>query len=101
MHEDIAVSLVDQRLLGMSGIQLLENVKQLRPNMLSILCSAYFDNNVLSQALNLGTVRGFISKPVQLNELQHRINEVIRQYYTPTQLVKEFSGSIYEERYVR
>lgn len=79
-REEIAVILADQRMPGMTGVQLLEQARHIRPTALGILCSGYFDNEALSEALNLGTVRGFISKPWQLAELRRRVNEVVQQY---------------------
>ncbi|MFL5802377.1 MAG: response regulator [Roseiflexaceae bacterium] len=79
-REEIAVILADQRMPGMTGVQLLEQARHIRPTALGILCSGYFDNAALSEALNLGTVRGFIPKPWQLTDLRRRVNEVVQQY---------------------
>jgi response regulator RpfG family c-di-GMP phosphodiesterase len=100
-HEEIAVILVDQRMPGMTGVQLLEQARHIRPAALGILCSGYFDNTALSEALNLGTVRGFISKPWELGELRRRVNEVVRQYRAPTYTNGELPSQVYEERHVR
>ena len=100
-HEEIAVILVDQRMPGMTGVQLLEQARHIRPAALGILCSGYFDNTALSEALNLGTVRGFISKPWELGELRRRVNEVVRQYRAPTYTNGELPTQAYEERHVR
>jgi putative nucleotidyltransferase with HDIG domain len=100
-REEIAVILVDQRMPGMTGVQLLEQARHIRPAALGILCSGYFDNTALSEALNLGTVRGFISKPWELGELRRRVNEVVRQYRAPIYTNGELPGQVYEERHVR
>jgi PAS domain S-box-containing protein len=100
-HEEIAVILVDQRMPGMTGVQLLEQARHIRPAALGILCSGYFDNTALSEALNLGTVRGFISKPWELGELRRRVNEVVRQYRAPIYTNGELPSQVYEERHVR
>jgi PAS domain S-box-containing protein len=100
-REEIALIIVDQRMPHMTGIQLLERAKHVSPSTLSILCSAYFDNTALSQALNLGTVRGFISKPWSSNELRRRVNEVVRQYRAPSVTNQELFSQGYKERYVR
>jgi PAS domain S-box-containing protein/putative nucleotidyltransferase with HDIG domain len=82
-HEEIAVILTDQRLPGLTGMQLLERAKYVRPSTLGIICSAYFDSATLVEALNLGTVRGFIHKPWILSELRQRVHEVAQQYHAP------------------
>jgi len=83
-REEIAVILADQRMPGMTGVQMLEQARHIRPSALGILCSGYFDSAALSAALNLGTVRGFIPKPWQPAELRRRVNEVVQQYRAPT-----------------
>jgi PAS domain S-box-containing protein len=79
-NEDIAVILTDQNMPSLTGVQLLERAKHIRPDVLGIICSAHFDNAALGAALNLGTVRGFIHKPWTLAELRRRVSEVALQY---------------------
>jgi response regulator RpfG family c-di-GMP phosphodiesterase len=80
-REEIAVILADQRMPGMTGVQLLEQARSIRPEALGILISAYSDEAML-EALNLGTVRGFIQKPWDLDVLRARVKEVAQQYYS-------------------
>jgi response regulator RpfG family c-di-GMP phosphodiesterase len=83
-RESIAVILTDQRMPGLTGVQLLERARHVQPSALGIICSAYFDTAALSDALNIGTVRGFIHKPWTTAELRWRIGEVAQQYRTNT-----------------
>jgi PAS domain S-box-containing protein len=83
-NEDIAVILTDQRMPGLTGVQLLERAKHIRPDTLGIICSAHFDSAALGAALNLGMVRGFIHKPWTLAELRRRVSEVALQYRAHT-----------------
>jgi PAS domain S-box-containing protein len=86
-REVIAVILTDQRIPGLTGVQLLERARHLQPDALGIICSAYIDSTALSEALNLGTVRGFIHKPWTMAELRRRVNEVARQYRGQTRAI--------------
>jgi response regulator RpfG family c-di-GMP phosphodiesterase len=79
--QPIAVILTDQRMPTMTGVQLLERVKHISPQTIGILSSGYLDNDALSEALNLGNVRGFIPKPWVPSELRRRITEVAQHYY--------------------
>src|SRR6185436_9179096 len=79
-RESIAVILTDQRMPGLTGVQLLERARHVQPAALGIICSAYFDSPALSEALNLGTVRGFIPKPWTIADLRRRVSEVALQY---------------------
>jgi response regulator RpfG family c-di-GMP phosphodiesterase len=83
-REEIALILTDQRMPDLTGVELLERAKHIRPAALGLLCSAYFDREALADALNLGTVRGFIHKPWRLEDLRKRVGEVIQQYRAPT-----------------
>jgi PAS domain S-box-containing protein len=79
-REKIAVMLTDQRMPVTTGIQLLERARHISPSTLGILCSGYFDHAVLSEALNIGNVRGYVQKPWNAAELRRRIHEVAQQY---------------------
>jgi response regulator RpfG family c-di-GMP phosphodiesterase len=83
-REEIAIILTDQRMPDLTGVEFLEQAKRLRPDALGLLCSAYFDRQALADALNLGTVRGFIHKPWRLEELRQRVDEVFQQYRAHT-----------------
>ena len=82
-QEEIAVIVTDQRMPGLTGVQLLERARHIRPTALGIICSAYFDSDAMSEALNIGTVRGFVPKPWSVIDLRRRVNEVIQQYRRP------------------
>jgi response regulator RpfG family c-di-GMP phosphodiesterase len=79
-REQITLILTDQRMPGITGVQLLKQAKEVRPATLGILLSGYSDTLALTDALNLGTVRGFIPKPWNIAELRQRVDEVARQY---------------------
>ena len=55
--------LTDQRMPGMTGVELLAKAKQLQPGAVGVMITAYTDVDALADALNLGTVRGYIAKP--------------------------------------
>lgn len=68
-RDDVAVLLSDQRMPGMSGIELCEAAKQLRPDVVRIIITAYSDLQVAVQAINRGQVARFLTKPWQDAEL--------------------------------
>jgi PAS domain S-box-containing protein/putative nucleotidyltransferase with HDIG domain len=82
-REEIAVIVADQRMPGLSGVQVLERARHVQPATLGIICSAHLDSAALSEALNIGTVRGFIHKPWSMVELRRRVSEVARLYRSP------------------
>jgi YesN/AraC family two-component response regulator len=78
--EDIAVVLTDQRMPGLTGVELLEHAQHIRPDAVGIIISGYTDVVALVDALNLGTVRGYVPKPWDVAELRHRLNNAVRTY---------------------
>jgi response regulator RpfG family c-di-GMP phosphodiesterase len=79
-REEIAVILTDQRMPDLSGVQLLERARDLRPTALGILISGYTDASALVDALNLGNVRGFLPKPWDVHQLRRQLDQVLRTY---------------------
>ena len=53
----------DQRMPGMSGVELLSRVRELYPDTRRIILSGYSDISTLSDAINRGAVWKFIAKP--------------------------------------
>jgi response regulator RpfG family c-di-GMP phosphodiesterase len=79
-REPIAVILTDQRMPDLSGVQLLERARELRPQAVGILISGYTDASALIDALNLGNVRGFLPKPWDIHQLRRQLDEAMRSY---------------------
>ena len=75
---DVAAILTDYSMPGMNGIQLLERVYQSHPDIVGILFSGQITEGILSSAINLGNVRGFISKPCNMAELNLRLEEALK-----------------------
>ena len=75
---EIAVVLTDYYMPQMTGIQLLTQVHKIKPSTVGILISGFIDQDILSQAINLGNVRGFISKPVKIDEIRQRLEDALK-----------------------
>jgi len=74
------VVLTDQRMPGMTGVELLENIRKIKPEIVGILISGYSDVSVLITLVNLGNVSGFIPKPWDYDFLRKKLDEAVRQY---------------------
>ena len=72
-QKDFKIILTDQRMPGMTGIDLLRQARQLRPTSVGLLLSAYLDSAVLAEAINLGNVFGFVGKPWDRSDLHKRL----------------------------
>lgn len=62
--------LTDQRMPGMSGVELLERVHEARPDCVRMLVTAYPDVTDAIQAINRGHVNRYITKPFDARELK-------------------------------
>lgn len=68
-EQDIAVLLTDQRMPGMTGVELCGKARELQPDTVRILITAYSDLHAAIDAVNLGQVRRYLSKPHSEEEL--------------------------------
>ena len=76
-QNEIAVVLTDQRMPGMTGVELLKEIYKVKPHISGILLSGYSDSTALMDALNLGSVHGFIPKPWDINTLREKLLETV------------------------
>ncbi len=71
----IDLALLDNRMPGMSGEELLEKIKALNPLTHVIMITAYSDIGTVINTMKLGAVE-FLEKPVDLTKLLERIREI-------------------------
>jgi two-component system, probable response regulator PhcQ len=63
-HQDqIGLLMSDQRMPGEKGIWLLEKARQLRPQIIRVLATAYSDMEAAIAAVNTGAIYKYITKP--------------------------------------
>ncbi len=72
---EIHLILTDQRMPGMSGVELLEKARELRPDCVRMLVTAYPDVHNAIQAINRGHVQRYIAKPFDSAELKLAIQQ--------------------------
>jgi two-component system, probable response regulator PhcQ len=78
--DDIAVLMTDQRMPGEKGVWLLDKVRQMRPNVLRILATAYSDMQAMIDAVNTGAIYHFVSKPWDPPALESTIKHAIQLF---------------------
>jgi response regulator RpfG family c-di-GMP phosphodiesterase len=79
LHE-VQVVVSDQRMPAMSGTAFLERVKSLYPDTVRILLSGYTDVQTILEAINLGSVNRFYTKPWDDKSLRANIRDSFRQH---------------------
>lgn len=79
-ERQIALILCDQRMPGMSGTEVLEEVFDLQPDCIRIIITGNSDEKNTIEAINKGHVHQFILKPWDDNQLRQSIHNGLEQY---------------------
>ncbi|HYU98136.1 MAG TPA: HD domain-containing phosphohydrolase [Pyrinomonadaceae bacterium] len=79
-QHDVAILLTDQRMPGMTGIELLRHTSRSRPHMVRILLTGYTDVEVLEEAINSGLVYMYVTKPWDNEALKLKISRACDHY---------------------
>jgi diguanylate cyclase (GGDEF)-like protein/PAS domain S-box-containing protein len=76
-HVQVVVS--DQRMPKMSGVEFMSQIKELYPDSIRIILSAYADLETVTDAVNHGWVYRFLTKPWDNKELLHELEQAFLQ----------------------
>jgi putative nucleotidyltransferase with HDIG domain len=79
-EKEIAVLVTDNRMPGMSGIDLLTCLKDLSPETVKILMTGHADISTAIDAINIGEVFRFIVKPWQNDTLLKTVQDGVDHY---------------------
>ena len=80
-HPEIAMIISDQRMPGMTGVELLYQARLISPEAVRMLITAYTELEVVIEAINTGNVYRFISKPYHEEELRFAIRQGIERTF--------------------
>lgn len=94
-QHEIGVVLTDQRMPGMTGIELLEKVESEYPETIRLLITAYSDLQAAEDAINRGHVRRYMRKPWEPEVLRAELRDAIDLYNLNTR-VKQLEGQLLE-----
>jgi len=84
-EHQVGVIIVDQRMPGMSGIELLARIRTMHPDTVRMVLSGYTAIDSLTEAINRGEIYRFLTKPWQETELIDAVRESFRHYRTMTE----------------
>jgi response regulator RpfG family c-di-GMP phosphodiesterase len=96
-EHDISLIITDQRMPGMTGVQLLKESLAVRPDAIRILLTGYTDVQALIDAINSGHVYKYVPKPWDRDELKVTVKRAIETYELKqrnTQLVTDLTGAL-------
>lgn len=74
---DIDVIVADQRMPGLTGVEVLGQVREVSPRTVRILLTGYADPKAIEGSINVGEVFRFLSKPCQPNLLRETVKMAI------------------------
>lgn len=74
------VALLDLKMPGMDGIELLKRLKELNPEIQAIMMTAYGTVETAVEAMRLGAYH-YVNKPINLDELKININKALEKYH--------------------
>ena len=76
-EQDMDCVLLDMKIPGMDGIEILRRLKEKFPKLPVFMMTAYGELDVVQEALNLGAIRYF-TKPFDIFEVRDEVNKVLQ-----------------------
>ncbi len=90
---DVAVLLTDQRMPGMSGVDLMAITRREHPDTIRMLITAYSDLEAAVDAINRGQADTYLKKPWEPVELTQTLKQA-RERYMLTQRMRELERKL-------
>ncbi len=78
--DDVAVILSDQRMPGMTGTELLARSRDVAPDTVRVLLTAFTDADALMASINAANVYQFLLKPWDPKELVHTVRRGVERW---------------------
>lgn len=79
-EREIALVITDQRMPEMTGVEFLEKASQLRPEVMRMVLTGYSDINALIDAVNMGRIWHYVTKPWDPDELALSMKRALENY---------------------
>jgi len=77
-RNEVQVVISDQRMPGISGTELLSQVKEMHPETVRMVLSGYTDLSAVTSAINEGAIYKFLTKPWDDEELRLQVRDAFR-----------------------
>ncbi len=86
--EMIHLILSDQRMPEMSGVEFLKETIPIIPNAIRIILTGFTDIDAIISAINEGKIYKFLTKPIELNDLEMTVQRGLEAYELEMKNVK-------------
>lgn len=82
VQHDVAILISDQRMPGMTGIELIKRTVEFRPHMVRIILTGYTDTASLVEGINCGHIYKYVTKPWSNDDLRLTVERALQHYET-------------------
>src|SRR5882757_1096272 len=102
-NNDIDVAVLDIRMAGMSGIEVLERLKYVKPDIEAIMMTAFETTDTIRQALRLRAC-DYINKPFDIAQMRAAVNQAMQrrmlesEIHTSAEKVHELLGELQNQK---
>ncbi|HJZ85452.1 MAG TPA: sigma-54 dependent transcriptional regulator [Polyangia bacterium] len=102
-QNDVAVIVTDQRMPKMTGLEFLKAARDVRPDAVPIILTAFTDVDVLIDSINMGHVYRYITKPWDAKEVRGILTQAIERFHLMrenrrlNEQLKQFAGYLQQE----
>jgi len=102
-EHDVAVVVTDQRMPRMTGLEMLKAMRELRPDAVGIILTAFTDVEVLIEAISLGRIYRYVTKPWDSKEMRGILLQAIERFALVrenrrlTERLEEYAGVLSQE----
>ncbi len=102
-EHDVAVIVTDQRMPRMTGLEFLKAAREVRPEAVPIILTAFTDVDVLIESINLGHVYRYITKPWDAKEVKGVLTQALERYHLRrenrrlTEQLEQYAGYLSQE----
>lgn len=79
--------LLDIKMPGMSGLEVLRELRKISPDLTVVMMTAYGELNIVNEAKSMGVVH-YIVKPFDLNEVRYLIKGLLKEQ-SPSRFMQE------------
>ena len=79
-ERDVKLVITDQRMPNMTGIEFLEKISNIYPDVTRVILTGYSDEEAIISAINKGKVFRYITKPWKKDELKQTIDYALDAY---------------------